>query len=95
MGQALVLVPRDVCVDSVADVGAGHVDVLGREGDGVDVDFEDTRRARTGGKRLVLEADVGFGEVAVRNTRDLDRDFDHDGPDRSQPLGNRACAGDA
>ena len=35
--------PRDVCVTSRADVGAGHVDVLGREGDGVNVDFEDSR----------------------------------------------------
>ena len=44
MGQALVIVPRDVCVTAAADVGAGHVDVLGRESDGVNVDFEDSRR---------------------------------------------------
>jgi phage shock protein PspC (stress-responsive transcriptional regulator) len=96
MGQALVLVPRDVCVTSAADVGAGHVDVLGREGDGVDVDFEDRRRARTGGKRVVLEADVGFGEVAVRH-EPFRSDFEHSGgfeeDDRSQPPGNKACAG--
>ena len=94
MGQALVIVPRDVCVTSAADVGAGHVDVLGREGDGVDVDFEDSRRARTGGSALVLDADVGFGEFAVRH----DRGFDglRHGDRRStmdQPDGNRACAG--
>ena len=63
MGQALVIVPRDVCVAATADVGAGHVDVLGRESDGVNVDFEDSRRARAGGKRVVLDAELGFGEV--------------------------------
>jgi phage shock protein PspC (stress-responsive transcriptional regulator) len=96
VGQALVLVPRDVCVTSTADVGGGHVDVLGREGDGVNVDFEDARRARTGGKRLVLDADVGFGEVAVRH-QPYRSEFQHgsglDENDRSQPLGNQACAG--
>jgi len=90
MGQALVIVPRDVCVAATADVGAGHVDVLGHEGDGVNVDFEESRRARVGGKRLVLDADLGFGEVRVRHTRDFDRDFHSD---IDQPDGNRACAG--
>ena len=96
MGQALVLVPRDVCVTSEADVGAGHVDVLGREGDGVDVDFEDGRRARPGGKRLILEADVGFGEVAVRHApyrSDVSHSGGFDEDDRSQPVGNQACVG--
>ena len=96
MGQALVLVPRDVCVASEADVGAGHVDVLGREGDGVNVDFEDSRRVAGGGKRVVLEADVGFGEVAVRHEPYVS-EFEHGGgfdeDDRDQPLGNQACAG--
>lgn len=90
MGQALVIVPRNVCVTSRADVGAGHVDVLGREGDGVDVDFDDSRHARAGGPRLVVDADVGFGEFAVRHDRGFD-DFDV-----AQPDGNKACVtGDA
>jgi predicted membrane protein len=95
-GQALVLVPRDVCVTSTADVGGGHVDVLGRESDGVDVDFEDSRHARTGGKRLVLDADVGFGELSVRHDREytkFERGGAFDDHDSSQPLGNQACAG--
>jgi len=93
MGEALVIVPRDVCVTSRADVGAGHVDVLGREGDGVDVDFEDSRRARAGGARLVVHADVGLGEFAVRHDRGLDHG---DGPFDGQPDGNGACVtGDA
>ena len=96
MGQALVIVPRDVCVTSVADIGAGHVDVLGRESDGVDVNFDDSRHARSGGARLVVNADVGFGEFAVRHNRGFE-DLHGDDPfDEDQPDGNKACAtGDA
>lgn len=91
MGQALLVVPRDVCVTARAEIGAGHVDVLGREGEGVDVDFEDSRRARAGRSRVVVHADVGFGEFAV--SHDFDGFHDHDGPfDDGQPDGNRACA---
>ena len=97
MGEARVIVPRDVCVTSRADVGAGHVNVLGREGDGVNVDFEDSRRARAGGSRLVVDADIGFGEFAVSHERRSD-DLHHGGGrfDEDQPDGNRACvSGDA
>ena len=101
MGQALLVVPRDVCVTAAAEVGAGHVDVLGRESDGVDVDFEEGREARTGASRVVVDADVGLGEFAVRHNRDFDDEFGRrggpfDDSESSQPLGNRACArGDA
>ena len=104
VGQALLVVPRDVCVASTADVGAGHVDVLGRESDGVDVDWEDSRRARTGGRRVVVRADVGVGQFAVSHRRDFDgfERRDH-GPfggrsdgDGNGTAGNTACtaAGD-
>ena len=60
----------------------------------MNVDFEDGRRARAGGKRLVLDADIGFGEVTVRHTRDFEREFGRDfGEDLDQPAGNRACVG--
>ena len=74
MGQALVIVPRDVCVAATADVGAGHVDVLGREGDGVNVDFEDGRaRARRRQARGARRRASGLGEFAVRHNRDFER----------------------
>ena len=72
MGQARVIVPRDVCVASSADVGAGNVHLFGHDNGGVDIDWDDERRARPGGKRLVVDADVGMGELRVRHDRSDD-----------------------
>ena len=44
LGQALLVVPRDVCVASSAEVGVGQVTVFDRANEGVDLDWEDTRR---------------------------------------------------
>jgi phage shock protein PspC (stress-responsive transcriptional regulator) len=65
MGEALVIVPRDVCVASTARVGIGAVDVLGRETGGLDVDWEDAPTARAGRTRLVVDGDVGMGAFRV------------------------------
>ena len=72
-GHALVLVPDDVCVASSADIGMGGVQVFDRRSGGIDVDWNDARRARAGGARLVLEGDVGLGFLEVRH-----REVDHD-----------------
>ncbi len=84
MGQALVIVPRDVCVAATADVGAGHVDVLGREGDGVNVDFEDTpprphRRQARGARRgpRVRRGRRSATTRATSSTGDFDDDDRH------------------
>jgi phage shock protein PspC (stress-responsive transcriptional regulator) len=69
MGQAFLVVPDDVCVVSRADVGAGQVDVFGRSDDGLDVRWSDHPRDRASGKRVVVDADVGFGELRVRHDR--------------------------
>ena len=45
VGHALVLVPDDVCVASKASIGMGGVAVFERDGGGVDVDWNDARRA--------------------------------------------------
>ena len=47
-GHALVLVPDDVCVASTATVGMGGVSVFERDGGGIDVDWNDSRRAPAG-----------------------------------------------
>ena len=65
MGEAVVLVPDDVCVSTEAELGAGGVQVFDRETGGVDVDFDDVHTPPTGTARLVVEADVGFGAVEV------------------------------
>jgi hypothetical protein len=52
-----------------ADIGVGHVSVLGLERGGVDVDFEDAPEAEPATTRLLLKADVGMGEVRVHDSR--------------------------
>ena len=86
-GHALVLVPAGVCVASTADIGMGAVEVLGRDGGGVDVTWNDLRRAPEGTPRLVLDGDVGVGFLEVRHNRD--RTFDGRGSDTER---NDACA---
>ncbi len=66
-GHVLVLVPDDVCVASTATVGMGGVSVFERDGGGIDVDWDDTRRAPAGTPRLVIDGDVGLGLLEVRH----------------------------
>ena len=66
-GHALVLVPDDVCVTSSAEIGMGGVQVFDRTSGGIDVDWNDGRRARRGAARLVLEGDIGLGFLEVRH----------------------------
>jgi phage shock protein PspC (stress-responsive transcriptional regulator) len=82
IGEARVIVPEDVCVATSADVGIGNVSFFGRDSDGVDVDFEETPEAVADGTRLVLDAEVGLGEVRVHDASGElefeDRGFDDD-----------------
>jgi hypothetical protein len=62
------------------------VSVFGRDNEGVDVDFEESPDAVAGATRLVLDAEVGLGEVRVHDEQDelefRDDDFGgHDEPD--------------
>jgi phage shock protein PspC (stress-responsive transcriptional regulator) len=79
IGEARLIVPDDVCVATHAEVGMGNVSVFGLDHGGVDVDFEDTPDAEPATTRLLLEADVGVGEVRVHDSRGElffgDRDF--------------------
>jgi phage shock protein PspC (stress-responsive transcriptional regulator) len=96
-GYALVLVPEDVCVASSAEVGVGGVAVFDRSSGGIDVEWNDGRRARAGAARLVIEGDVGLGLLEVRH-REHDRY--RDGPPwedrdrfgRATDERNAACA---
>jgi phage shock protein PspC (stress-responsive transcriptional regulator) len=69
IGDALVLVPRDVCVASSADVGAGAVNVFNRDSGGVDVNWDDRPRARAETSRVIVDADVGVGAFEVHHDR--------------------------
>jgi hypothetical protein len=89
-GHALVLVPDDVCVASKASVGMGLVAIFNRDSGGVDVDWDDNRRAPERTPRLVVDGDVGLGflEVRHRARENYGRDFNDDDPSER----NTACS---
>ena len=62
-GEALLVVPRDVCVVASADVGAGYLRMLGWDSGGFNVGWEDGAARRDA--RLVLDAHVGMGALQV------------------------------
>ncbi|HEX8123028.1 MAG TPA: PspC domain-containing protein [Solirubrobacteraceae bacterium] len=65
MGEAVVLVPDDVCVSTTAELGMGGVGVFDRDTGGIDVDWEDLRTPPPGTPRLVVDADIGVGALEV------------------------------
>jgi phage shock protein PspC (stress-responsive transcriptional regulator) len=69
VGEVMVIVPRDVCVATSANIGVGKVSMFGRDNDGIDVDFEDIPEAAPDVTRVVLDADIGLGEVRVHDLR--------------------------
>jgi phage shock protein PspC (stress-responsive transcriptional regulator) len=91
VGQALVLVPDNVCVATRSSAGVGDLFVMGRESSGIDVDRLDEARAPAGTTRVVLDAHVGVGAVEVGHQ---ERHWDH-GHGGDQVLGNTACTGTA
>lgn len=93
VGQAVLVVPQDVCVTTAAKIGAGNVDLFDHNTGGVDVDWRDDRTAPSGTTRLVVDGDVGVGELAV-TYQDPDA-FARDHGSGIQGPGNDACAGGA
>jgi phage shock protein PspC (stress-responsive transcriptional regulator) len=69
-GQAALIVPDDVCVASRAKVGVGEVRVFGVGHGGVDVDWSNQPRAARTNARVVLDGDVGVGQVLVTDNPD-------------------------
>jgi hypothetical protein len=92
IGEALLLVPEDVCVATKAKLGIGGVQVFDRQNGGVDVDWRDAPSAPRGVTRLLVDADVGLGSFEVRH-HDYDRrsrgPFFDGGDDGA---GNAACS---
>jgi phage shock protein PspC (stress-responsive transcriptional regulator) len=78
MGEAVVVVTPDVCVATRAQVGAGRVAVFDREASGVDVDWQDDRTARGDTPRLIVDGDIGLGQLVVSHS-------DPDGIDPPHP----------
>jgi predicted membrane protein len=65
LGEAVVYVPRDTCVTSDVEIGAGVADVFDRDYDGVDVAFADEATPPAGRPHLHIAADVGLGAIEV------------------------------
>ncbi|MBJ7521147.1 MAG: PspC domain-containing protein [Solirubrobacteraceae bacterium] len=84
-GQALLLVDRDVCVASRAEVGVGAVQVFDAENGGVAVDWEDLPAGPAGTPRVLVDGEAGIGVVTVDH---IDREHDWD-DDRDRRWGGR------
>lgn len=65
IGEARVLLPDDVTVRIDGRAGAGEVTLPGGTSDGTDVDRAETLTASAGAPVLVLDADVGLGDLTV------------------------------
>jgi Cell wall-active antibiotics response 4TMS YvqF len=68
VGEAVLVVPDNVCVATKAKVGMGVVESFDHSNGGVDVDWSDEPSAPAGNARLVLDADVGLGRLAIGHT---------------------------
>jgi phage shock protein PspC (stress-responsive transcriptional regulator) len=66
VGQAEVLVPRNVCVSSTAHIAGGATTVFDRSSGGTYHDWQDMRTARPGAAHLTVDADIGFGELRIQ-----------------------------
>jgi phage shock protein PspC (stress-responsive transcriptional regulator) len=82
VGEAQVLVPRNVCVSARTHLGIGGVQVFERSGGGVGVEHLEERDALPGTPHLVVDADIGVGALEVHQKQD-------EGWNGSP--GNRAC----
>ena len=96
VGQAVLVVPSNVCVASKAHVGIGDVNTFDDSHGGVDVDWDDQPRAAGTNPRIVLDAKVGMGEVLLTHTRPDRHDFrdfgpKHFGPNDLGPEANTGC----
>jgi phage shock protein PspC (stress-responsive transcriptional regulator) len=77
IGQMVVSVPSNVCVDADARGKAGHLLVQGETSSGIDPDY-DSGEPQSDAPRLDLDAEIQLGEIVVTD-RDPD-DFDDRGP---------------
>jgi phage shock protein PspC (stress-responsive transcriptional regulator) len=89
VGDALLLVPKDVCVATRTNIGAGGVDFFDHNTGGLDVNWQERPAAAANGRRVVVDADVGVGAFEVRHNR-ANR-FDNRVNGESEP-GNGGCA---
>ena len=98
VGSARLVVPDDVCVATTADIGMGYAGVFNSDSEGIDVDYDEQRTARPATSRLVVDAQIGVGELLIGHAKsdfgryearfDTDRDHLDNSVDRGR---NTAC----
>ena len=67
IGELVIYVPHDVAVQVHWTVSGGNVDILGFNQNGTSLDDQsETHDFAQAGKRLVIEARMGFGDIKVR-----------------------------
>jgi hypothetical protein len=95
VGQAVLVVPSNVCVASRAHVGMGNVQSFDNSHGGVDVDWDDQPATMGANPRVVLDAKVGMGEVLITHSRaaafDRHQRFQHFGKDQLPGESNTGC----
>ena len=75
VGEAVVLVPNNVCVATKSKVGMGVVDSFDHSNGGVDVDWSDQPAPQPGNARIVLDAHVGVGRLGIGHSDFAPSDF--------------------
>lgn len=70
VGQAVLVVPSNVCVASHAKIGIGQVQSFDRSNGGIDVDWNDQPTTAGTNPRVLLDAHVGMGQVLISHTRE-------------------------
>jgi phage shock protein PspC (stress-responsive transcriptional regulator) len=83
VGEAQLLVPRNVCVSTRTHLGIGGVQVFDKSSGGVDVDRQEELTPPPGAPHLVVDANVGLGAFTVHHKANEDW--------QGEP-GNGACA---
>jgi len=86
---SLAVAPITILVDKLT--GAGDVALFARGSGGVDVDYENLRRAQPDKTRLVVDGDIGVGELAI--TYEDPDSFEHRRFGENPEEGNAACIG--
>jgi len=65
IGRAQVWVPDDVALDVKGSAGAGSVDILGHQEDGLGTDYSQRKRGDESQGTIVLDVSTAMGEVVV------------------------------
>jgi phage shock protein PspC (stress-responsive transcriptional regulator)/predicted membrane protein len=92
VGEAVVIVPEDVCVALDSRVGAGYARLFDRDSGGLDVDWDSSPEVAPTARRLILDADVGVGALhVVHDPSDVEHREWRDGDSIADSVGNVGC----